>query len=92
MGVRISPLVPLRAASGSFLRPYRLFATMAKLNNYFRDTIEEMRYNVTWPSTTELQKSAGLVLIGSLVFAAVVGLMDVSFNSALNAFYQSFAR
>jgi preprotein translocase subunit SecE len=65
---------------------------MAKLNNYFRDTIEEMRYNVTWPSTTELQKSAGLVLIGSLVFAAVVGLMDVSFNSVLNAFYQSFAR
>ncbi|MDO7885048.1 preprotein translocase subunit SecE [Hymenobacter cheonanensis] len=65
---------------------------MAKLNNYFRDTIEEMRYNVTWPSTTELQKSAGLVLIGSLVFAAVVGLMDVSFNSALNAFYQTFAR
>jgi preprotein translocase subunit SecE len=69
-----------------------LFATMAKLNNYFRDTIEEMRYNVTWPSTTELQKSAGLVLIGSLVFAAVVGLMDVSFNSVLTAFYQSFAR
>jgi preprotein translocase subunit SecE len=65
---------------------------MAKLNNYFRDTIEEMRYNVTWPSTTELQKSAGLVLVGSLVFAAVVGLMDVSFNSVLNAFYQSFAR
>ncbi|AMR28454.1 preprotein translocase [Hymenobacter psoromatis] len=65
---------------------------MAKLNNYFRDTVEEMRYNVTWPSTAELQKSAGLVLIGSLVFAAVVGLMDVSFNNALQAFYQSFAR
>jgi preprotein translocase subunit SecE len=93
MGVRISPLVPPRAAAGgSFLRPHRLDCDMAKLNNYFRDTIEEMRYNVTWPSTTELQKSAGLVLIGSLVFAAVVGLMDVSFNSALNAFYQTFAR
>jgi len=65
---------------------------MAKLNNYFRDTIEEMRYNVTWPSTTELQKSAGLVLLGSLVFAAVVGVMDVSFNKTLEAFYQSFAR
>ena len=65
---------------------------MAKLNNYFRDTVEEMRYNVTWPSTTELQKSAGLVLLGYLVFAAVVGLMDVSFNSALNAFYNTFAR
>ena len=64
---------------------------MAKLSTYFRDTIEEMRYNVTWPSTTELQKSAGLVLIGSLVFAAVVGLMDVTFNTALDAFYKSFA-
>lgn len=93
MGVRISPLVPPRAAAGgSFLRRYRLDCDMAKLNNYFRDTIEEMRYNVTWPSTTELQKSAGLVLLGSLVFAAVVGLMDVSFNSALNTFYNSFAR
>jgi preprotein translocase subunit SecE len=77
---------------GSFLRRYRLDCDMAKLNNYFRDTIEEMRYNVTWPSTTELQKSAGLVLLGSLVFAAVVGVMDVSFNKALEAFYQSFAR
>ena len=63
---------------------------MAKLNNYFRDTIEEMRYNVTWPSTTELQKSAGLVLIGSLVFAAVVGLMDVSFNTALQRILSIF--
>jgi preprotein translocase subunit SecE len=53
---------------------------MDKLSNYFRTTIEEMRYNVTWPSTTELQKSAGLVLIGSLVFAIVVGVMDVSFE------------
>jgi preprotein translocase subunit SecE len=75
-----------------FFRRYRLDCDMAKLNNYFRDTIEEMRYNVTWPSTTELQKSAGLVLIGSLVFAAVVGLMDVSFNSVLQAFYTSFAQ
>jgi preprotein translocase subunit SecE len=93
MGVRISPLVPLGAAVWRlFFTPHRLDCDMAKLNNYFRDTIEEMRYNVTWPSTTELQKSAGLVLVGSLVFAAVVGLMDVSFNSVLNAFYQSFAR
>jgi preprotein translocase subunit SecE len=92
MGVRISPLVPLMLLRQLFYALIGFFATMAKLNNYFRDTIEEMRYNVTWPSTTELQKSAGLVLIGSLVFAAVVGLMDVSFNSILNAFYQSFAR
>jgi len=63
---------------------------MDKLSNYFRATIEEMRYNVTWPSSTELQKSAGLVLIGSLVFAVVVGVMDISFETLLKAFYNSF--
>ncbi|GGE97743.1 MULTISPECIES: preprotein translocase subunit SecE [Hymenobacter] len=63
---------------------------MSKLTKYFRDTTEEMRYKVTWPSLEELQKSAGLVLIGSLVFAAVVGLMDVVFNKSLEVFYNSF--
>lgn len=63
---------------------------MEKKPNYFRDTVEEMRYKVTWPSFEELQKSAGLVLIGSLVFAAVVGLMDVVFKTGLEAFYNSF--
>lgn len=63
---------------------------MDKLTKYFRDTVEEMRYKVTWPSFEELQKSAGLVLIGSLVFAIVVGLMDVVFKTGLEAFYNSF--
>lgn len=63
---------------------------MDKLSKYFRDTIEEMRYKVTWQSFEELQKSAGMVLIGSLAFAVVVGLMDVTFESLLKAFYNSF--
>jgi preprotein translocase subunit SecE len=63
---------------------------MSKLTNYFRDTTEEMRYKVTWPTLDELQKSAGLVLIGSLIFAAVVGLMDIVFKTGLEAFYNSF--
>ncbi|MCB2376208.1 preprotein translocase subunit SecE [Hymenobacter sp. BT635] len=64
--------------------------TMSKLTKYFRDTTEEMRYKVTWSSFEELQKSAGLVLIGSLVFAAVVGIMDIVFKTGLEAFYNSF--
>jgi preprotein translocase subunit SecE len=63
---------------------------MSKLTKYFRETTEEMRYKVTWPSFEELQKSSGLVLIGSLVFAAVVGLMDIIFKTGLEAFYNSF--
>lgn len=63
---------------------------MSKLTNYFRETSDEMRYKVTWPSLEELQKSAGLVLLGSLIFAVVVGIMDVIFKEGLEAFYNSF--
>ncbi|SDX78699.1 preprotein translocase subunit SecE [Hymenobacter psychrophilus] len=63
---------------------------MSKLTKYFRETSDEMRYKVTWPSLEELQKSAGLVLFGSLVFAVVVGVMDVIFKEGLEAFYNSF--
>ena len=63
---------------------------MSKLTNYFRETAEEMRYKVTWPSLEELQKSAGLVLLGSMIFAVVVGVMDVIFKEGLEAFYNSF--
>ena len=63
---------------------------MSKLTNYFRETSDEMRYKVTWPSLEELQKSAGLVLLGSLIFAVVVGVMDVIFKEGLEAFYNSF--
>ncbi|WP_308217161.1 preprotein translocase subunit SecE [Hymenobacter sp. DG01] len=79
------------AASAAVVLTHQTGAiTMSKLTNYFRETSEEMRYKVTWPSLEELQKSAGLVLIGSLLFAAVVGLMDVIFNKGLDAFYNSF--
>jgi preprotein translocase subunit SecE len=74
---------------GQFLKP-KLAPDMSKLTNYIRETTEEMRYKVTWPSFEELQKSAGLVLLGSLIFAAVVGLMDLVFNTGLEAFYNSF--
>ncbi|MFD2787744.1 preprotein translocase subunit SecE [Hymenobacter rubripertinctus] len=63
---------------------------MSKLSNYIRETSEEMRYKVTWPSLEELQKSAGLVLLGSFLFAVVVGVMDVIFKEGLEAFYNSF--
>jgi len=63
---------------------------MSKLTKYISDTTEEMRYKVTWPTASELQKSAGLVLLGSLVFAAVVGIMDIIFKTGLEAFYNSF--
>jgi preprotein translocase subunit SecE len=63
---------------------------MDKLSGYLKETIEEMRFNVSWPTATELQKNAGLVLVGTLVFALVVGVMDFTFDKSLTYFYNSF--
>jgi preprotein translocase subunit SecE len=63
---------------------------MDKVRKYVKDTVEEMRYKVSWPTYPELQKSSVLVVIGSMVFAIIVGAMDFVYDNALTWFYQQF--
>ena len=63
---------------------------MNKLTQFVKDSFEEMNTNVSWPSRIELQNSASLVLIASLLFAIVIGVVDLAFKNGLNWFYQSF--
>ncbi|GAB3198986.1 preprotein translocase subunit SecE [Pontibacter aydingkolensis] len=63
---------------------------MSKVTNYINETVEEMKQKVSWPSYSELQNSSILVLIGSLIFALIVGAMDFVFDSGLTWFYNQF--
>lgn len=63
---------------------------MNKIKNLFGESWTEVTQNVTWPKFSELQASSSLVLIASLIFAMVVGLIDFLFKSGLELFYQSF--
>ncbi|MHC2990900.1 preprotein translocase [Pontibacter sp. HJ8] len=63
---------------------------MSKVKGYIDETVEEMRNKVSWPSYSELQNSSVLVLIGSLIFALVVGAMDFVFDASLSWFYNQF--
>jgi len=47
-------------------------------------------HKVSWPSWSELQSSAIVVSIASLIIAAVVFLMDISFENILKQFYSLF--
>jgi preprotein translocase subunit SecE len=49
-----------------------------------------MRYKVSWPKYSELQKSSVLVLVGSVIFALVVGAMDFVYDKGLTMFYDQF--
>ncbi|WP_299705090.1 preprotein translocase subunit SecE [uncultured Pontibacter sp.] len=63
---------------------------MSKVKGYIDETVEEMKNKVSWPSYSDLQNSSVLVLIGSLIFALVVGAMDFVFDSTLSWFYNQF--
>lgn len=65
---------------------------MAKFSiiNYFKESYDEWMHKVSWPTWSELQNSAIVVSIASLLIATVVYLMDISFSSILESFYNMF--
>ncbi len=62
----------------------------AKLKHFTKASYVEMTQHVTWSKYESLQSSSVLVLIASLIFAVVIGLIDAGFRTLLDAFYGSF--
>ncbi|MCC7317134.1 MAG: preprotein translocase subunit SecE [Bacteroidales bacterium] len=58
--------------------------------NYAKESYTELMQKVSWPTWSELQSSAMVVSIASLIIAAVVYLMDISFRTVLENFYRLF--
>jgi preprotein translocase subunit SecE len=84
MSISENALCSLLTADSSKLK------IMNKLQKFLKDSWVEVTENVTWPKWSELQASSTLVLVASLIFALVVGLIDFLFKSGLELFYQSF--
>lgn len=63
---------------------------MKKFVNYVKECYNELVNKVSWPTWKELQSSAVVVSIASLIIALVVYLMDKSFETLLEAFYRIF--
>jgi len=63
---------------------------MAKAGNYIKESYEELVHKVSWPTWAELQNSAIVVSIASLIIALVVFLMDIMFKTTLQEFYKLF--
>jgi preprotein translocase subunit SecE len=63
---------------------------MSSITSLIKESWVEVTENVTWPKFTELQSSSILVLVASLIFALLVGLVDLAFKTGLDLFYSSF--
>ncbi len=63
---------------------------MERVKNYILESIDEVKNKVSWSKFNELQSSAILVLVASLIFAIVIGAIDFGFQNALSWFYKEF--
>lgn len=62
---------------------------MDKLRAFYQDTLDEVRTKVTWPTTSELMNNTTLVLVASLIFALVIGVMDFGFKNLMEFIYNT---
>ena len=62
----------------------------SKIVNYIKDSYDELVHKVSWPTWSDLQSSAIVVSIASLIIAMVVFLMDKSASTILDQFYKLF--
>jgi len=57
---------------------------------YIKESYDELMHKVSWPTWSELQNSAVVVSVASLIIALVVFVMDKSFELILQQFYSLF--
>ena len=63
---------------------------MNSLVEFVKASYEEMTDKVTWSKYSSLQRSSVLVLVASLIFALLIGVMDLGFENAMTWFYNAF--
>lgn len=63
---------------------------MSKIVNYIKESYDELMHKVSWPTWAELQSSAIVVAVASLIIAIIVFVMDFSFRNILEQFYKLF--
>jgi len=61
-----------------------------KIKSYFQDAYNELMHKVSWPTWKELQSSAIVVMIASMIIALVIFAMDYSFENLMGLIYSMF--
>jgi preprotein translocase subunit SecE len=57
------------------------------IKGYFKESFTELVHKVTWPTWKELQNSAVLVMVATLIIAVIVAAMDAGFSRIMEFIY-----
>ena len=63
---------------------------MQKLIKFIKESTVEMRDKVSWPKYKDLQGSSILVLVASMIFALLIGVIDLAFDNAMSWYCGAF--
>ncbi len=61
-----------------------------KLKLYFQEAFNELIHKVSWPTWSDLQSSALVVMVASLIIALIIFAMDYSFQNLMDLVYSMF--
>jgi preprotein translocase subunit SecE len=61
-----------------------------KIGTYVKESFNELVHKVTWPTWKELQNSAIIVMIASVIIALAIFLMDSVFENLMEFIYSLF--
>ena len=60
---------------------------MRKFINYCKESFTELTKKTTWPSWSKLQSSALLVMVTTVILAAVLWVIDFAFQHLMTVIY-----
>ena len=60
---------------------------MNRITLYIKEAYLELAKKVSWPTWAQLQSSAILVIVASLIFALVIFVMDLGFKNIMTTIY-----
>jgi preprotein translocase subunit SecE len=61
-----------------------------KIVSYIEESWNELVHKVSWPTWSELQSSALIVMVASLIIALIIFAMDISFRNIMELIYGMF--
>lgn len=63
---------------------------MSKIRTYIEESADELLHKVSWPTWSELQSSAIVVAIASVIISLIIFLMDSTFSRLMEYIYSIF--
>ncbi|HPR32672.1 MAG TPA: preprotein translocase subunit SecE [Prolixibacteraceae bacterium] len=61
-----------------------------KIKTYVKESYNELVHKVTWPTWKELQSSAVVVMVASIIIALIIFVMDFFFENVMDFIYSLF--